>query len=140
MNAHLDVRTHAGEAWVSLHVQLGHAPGPLHHQLHPTFPPSPRSKNSPSRQRRRARRAAARTEKVEEASKVSEKVPATIEIVTESENAKENVSDLVNDAVETSTAVKKHVIDELCPDEVYTSSEVAESIGETSFRCFQCKG
>ena len=92
------------------------APGPLHHQLHPTFPPSPRSKNSPSRQRRRAWRAAARTEKAEEASNVTEKVPATI--VTEAENAKENVSDLVNDAVEASTAVKKHVIDELCPDEV----------------------
>ena len=110
LNAHLDVRTHAGEAGVSLHVQLGHAPGPLHH---PTSPPSPRSKNSPSRQRRRARRAAARTEKAEEASKVTEKVPATIEIVTEAENAKENVSDLVNDAAEASTAVKKHIIDEL---------------------------
>ena len=49
------------------------------------------------------------------------------------------MSDLVNDAVEASTAVKKHFNDELFPDEVYTSSEVAESIGETSFRCFQCR-
>jgi hypothetical protein len=58
-----------------------------------------------------------------------------IHLLPKLKNAKENVSD---DAVEALTAVK-HVIDELCPDEVYTSSEVAECIGETSFRYFQCR-
>ena len=62
VNAHLDVHTHAGQAWVHLHVQLGQAPGPLH----PVFPPR-RKKHSPSRERRRARRAEARHKQAEEA-------------------------------------------------------------------------
>ena len=62
VNAHLDVNTHAGHAWVHLHVQLGQAPGPLH----PVFPPK-RKKHSPSRERHRARRAEARQKQAEEA-------------------------------------------------------------------------
>ena len=58
--AHLDVDTHAGNAWVGLRVQLGHAPGPLHHHPHPPFFQAQKKTVSPSRQRRRARRAAAR--------------------------------------------------------------------------------
>ena len=52
--------THAGKAWVHLHVQLEQAQdGPLP-QVQPHYPHGP--KNSPSRQRRRARRKAARLE------------------------------------------------------------------------------
>ena len=29
-DAHLDVKSHAGQAWVGLHVRLGHAQGPLY--------------------------------------------------------------------------------------------------------------
>ena len=36
-NAHLDLDTRAGVAWVGLRVQLGHVPGPLHHQVPPPF-------------------------------------------------------------------------------------------------------
>ena len=50
IDAHLDVDTHAGQAWVGLRVGLGHPPHP-HVQ---------RKKESPSRHRRRARRAEAR--------------------------------------------------------------------------------
>jgi hypothetical protein len=57
LDAHLDIDTHAGQAWVSLRVRLGQAPGPL--QPHPQFPPHlKRTRDGPSRQRRRARRAA----------------------------------------------------------------------------------
>ena len=35
--AHLDLDTHAGEAWVGLRVQLGPAPGPEH--KHSSSPP-----------------------------------------------------------------------------------------------------
>ena len=37
LTAHLDLDTHAGNAWVGLRVQLGHqVPGPPHqHQVHP---------------------------------------------------------------------------------------------------------
>ena len=67
-SAHLDLDTHAGRAWVGLRVQLGPAPGVLHHQLRPQhFPKQMKKKDSPSRQRRRTRRAAARQENAEEA-------------------------------------------------------------------------
>jgi hypothetical protein len=65
--AHLDVDTHAGNAWVGLRVQLGHAPGPLHHHPHPPFFQAQKKHVSPSRQRRRARRAATRLTTAEEA-------------------------------------------------------------------------
>ena len=63
--AHLDMDTHAGQAWVGLRVRLGQPHGP-----HPPPQPQPqhlsnsrlRARNGPSRQRRRARRAAARQE------------------------------------------------------------------------------
>ena len=62
-NVHLDVDSQAGNASVSLHLQLGRYPGPIH------VPPAPahvREKvvDSPSRARRRARREAARAKKV----------------------------------------------------------------------------
>ena len=80
VNAHLDVNTHAGHAWVHLHVQLGQAPGPLHPQA---YQPHHRKKDSPSRQRRRARRAEGRQNKkpAEEVPfKPTENVEAEIEV------------------------------------------------------------
>ena len=60
-NAHLDLDTHAGYAWVGLRVQLGQAPGPLHHQVPPPpFDNNQKKAESQSRQRRRARRSAER--------------------------------------------------------------------------------
>ena len=56
VNAHLDIDTHAGEAWVGLRVRLGHAPFPHHVNQFDL----PRNRDSPSRQRRRVRRAAER--------------------------------------------------------------------------------
>ena len=67
LDAHLDVETHVGQAWVSLRVQLGQAPGPLHYQVKPQFPHH-KPRKSPSRERRQARRAAARQKTAEEAS------------------------------------------------------------------------
>ena len=64
LDAHLDVESHAGQAWVGLRLHLGYVPGPL---LHPPHNPR-RARDSPARQRRRARRAAARQEHVEETS------------------------------------------------------------------------
>ena len=50
LEAHLNLDTKAGQAWVGLRVRLGYALGPLHQQEN--FHPSQRTKNSPSRQRR----------------------------------------------------------------------------------------
>ena len=87
LSAHLDLDTHAGQAWVGLRVRLGHAPGPLHIRPH-------RTRDGPSRQRRRDRRAASRQEEAEEAPQentqrnetvVNENEPA--EVVDEAERA-----------------------------------------------------
>ena len=61
VGAHLDVDTHAGQAWIGLRVRRGHPTGPQihYHREKPRDGP-------PSRQRRRARRAAARQKVLEE--------------------------------------------------------------------------
>ena len=76
LEAHLDVDTQAGQAWVGLRLRLGHPPGP-HHQLPPNF-----QRNSPSRQRRREKRAAAR----QESARLSNAEKAPIEETSEKEN------------------------------------------------------
>ena len=50
VTAHLDLDTHAGDAWVGLRVRLGQVPGPLHYQVHP-FHQDVLRKVSPSRHR-----------------------------------------------------------------------------------------
>ena len=56
-SAHLDIDTHAGEAWVGLRVRLGHAP---HQKVFHDLSRNKVTSDSPSRQRRRAKRAAER--------------------------------------------------------------------------------
>ena len=56
LDAHLNLHTHAGNAWVSLHLQLGRAPGPLHYHQ-----PVPKRVGG-ARLRRKEKRAAARAE------------------------------------------------------------------------------
>ena len=76
-NAHLDLDTHAGYAWVGLRVQLGQAPGPLHHRAPPPpFAYNQKKAESQSRQRRRARRSAERQAAAEEAPSVKEAAKA----------------------------------------------------------------
>ena len=57
VTAHLDLDTHAGNAWVGLRVQLGQVPGPPHKPVHQQVH---RKGDSSARQRRCARRAAAK--------------------------------------------------------------------------------
>ena len=59
--AHLNHESHAGRAWVGLHVQLGQT----NQYLHPTFS----KQEGPSRQRHRARRSAACHATAEEVAK-----------------------------------------------------------------------
>ena len=77
-SAHLNLETHAGKAWVGLHVQLGHVPGHLHHQFHHPSPQYHKKQDSPSRQRCRARRTAAKQADAERASTV-ETVEETVD-------------------------------------------------------------
>ena len=60
--AHLDLDSHAGNAWIGLQVQLGPAPlAPIHHPYqHVT--PSPRYRRGPSYRRRLDKRREARSQ------------------------------------------------------------------------------
>ena len=101
IGAHLNIDTHAGEAWVGLRVRLGHAPGPPHHQVHPQT--REKSRNGPSRQRRRDRRAQERiqVQEAEEASKVeSENVDAENAAVSEEGEKEPGVSNSTAEVVE----------------------------------------
>ena len=117
VSAHLDLDTHAGEAWVGLRVKLGHAPpGHHHHLLHP----QPFQKHvSPSRQRRRARREAARREKAEE---------QTVEETVVEDAVKEtDVVDVVAEhAAEELTVKASHVVDELCSNAEYSKNILSD--------------
>ena len=103
ITAHLDLDTHAGDAWVGLRVCLGQAPGPLHRRAHPFHQQVPK-KESPSRQRRRARRAAARQ--------------ANVDIATDAEEANEVVLDATNEQT-VEVAVAREVVEN-------TAEEIAD--------------
>jgi hypothetical protein len=117
--AHLDLDTCAGKAWVGLRVQLGHVPGPPHHDLHPSFE---KKKDSPSRQRRRARRAAARQNKVtEEASNI-----VTVEETENREHAgnpieenNEQTEELNKTSIEQKAENADNLNDEFCSNKDY---------------------
>ena len=116
--AHLDLDTHAGQAWVGLRVQLGHGPGQY---LHPHL----KKAEGPSRQRRRKKRAAARvaaeatfaaektvlTEKSEDIT-VEVKDQCTVEIV-----------ETANSGIQDTEKVLKEVTDEICADSAYNDAE-----------------
>ena len=82
VTAHLDLDTHAGNAWVGLRVQLGQVPGPPHQQVQPSPQQVHRKFESLSRQRRHARRAAAKAEKASNTEADEAAVEIENEIVT----------------------------------------------------------
>ena len=143
VGAHLDIDTHAGEAWVGLRVRLGHVPGPPHHVKLPR-----KTRDSPSRQRRRARRAAARQRDAEEAiddvgdSPEAEEATTDEEVVngaTENDGkAAETAGSDENSKIESSgtenVELAAKVDDEFCSDELY----YPVSDGKTALTCFQC--
>ena len=139
LDAHLDVDTHAGQAWVGLRVGLGHAPGSLLHHQPPQDISHTAKKESPSRQRRRARRAAFRKLQAEKAPNESEivaedatsnpvdKLPENLDVENvQVDDAHSNVEEALN----------RVLSDEFCPDEDFNEME---SVGETPFRCHLCR-
>ena len=121
-DAHLNVETHAGEAWVNLHARLGQAPFPWPLQSH-----NQRHQNSPSRQRRRARRATARqsgrTNNVETGEVESGATEA--EEANKDSNENETTTAVEVAAVEVAAVEAEvgldvnEVTDEICPDSIY---------------------
>ena len=148
VDAHLDVHTHAGQAWVwvGLRVQLGQAPGHVH--------PHVRKNTSPAKQRRRQRREAARAE----AAKASNLISKSDEVAAEADNSNAeeaanenaNVEDIAAEIVEVVQEAAEEVPekqylqgpllitsveDEFCEDEKYYD-EIDPNV---AFNCFQCK-
>ena len=124
LNAHLDLDTHAGNAWVGLRVQLGRVPGPPHHQFPPTF--YKKKQDSPSRQRRRDRRAAARNANAEEAEKADEV----------HEEALDEKSGDTAEKVEENISSCEQTIEEIVVNERAAAAEAANDV--TDFNCDIC--
>ena len=144
LDAHLFVDTKAGQAWCRLDVRLGHAPGPLHQQLHPQ--PGPR-RDGPARRRRRERRALARAALAagkadSRPSQLAEKADSTLNLDVINETGvllAEEADVLVNPAPPNHAA---HVCppplpiqDELCSDKEYRERE--EIVLSTKFNQIQ---
>ena len=107
-DAHLELDLHAGQAWVSLRVHLGHAPGPLQPPYHIPHPPNS-TRNGPSRQHRRARTAASRAEQLVE----NEQVEKASEVEAEQATFPNSSATAVN-AGACSEKVTKQAGAELC--------------------------
>ena len=99
-NATLVLKSNAGNAEVSLNVDLGQVPPP------PAQPVHHRSRDGPSRQRRRLRRAQARANEAEE---VTEVIDAQVQTAEEAEDSE---TDLVQIEPET-------LKDEFCSDKTF---------------------
>ena len=130
VTAHLDLDTHAGDAWVGLRVRLGQVPGTLLCQVHPFHQGVPR-KESPSRQRRRARRAAAREANVDRATD-QEAVEANKEDVQQSheeQTVAENAADVALDHAAEVPAVElggDQIIDEFCSNAEFNQNILSD--------------
>ena len=99
--AHLNLDTHAGVAWVGLRVQLGHAPGPVHH------PPPPRHR-SPAYERRQERRRQAASDRAHAAAATTaDKVvgPSSSSQISDEESC-DLEADKATNCVETSDSVE----------------------------------
>ena len=134
LTAHLDLDTHAGNAWVGLRVQLGHVAGPPH-QVHPFPKQVQRKGESPSRMRRRARRAAAHqttsgkmtkdAENYKKAEKASEALEEAVEPVESVEIGNEEVE----------KALDKENVGITTSDEHDDTAEEAEGANEIDGDC-----
>ena len=126
VTAHLDLDTHAGDAWVGLRVRLGQVPGPLHYQVHPFHQEVPR-KESPSRQRRRARRAAAKQANVEKATD------------TEAEEANEVAKETTSEQTVAVDAIVEHAANHVdqVSDEFCSNAEYENILSDENSECYR---
>ena len=123
ISAHLDLDTHAGDAWVGLRVRLGQVSGPIHGQARSFHIEVPRKK-SPSRQRCRARRAAAKQARTTntEAVEVEEVVEETTKEQTVEDNAVDEIAEHAIDDLAVKTNHVVEVIDEICTNEEFNGN------------------
>ena len=112
LNAHLNVKTHAGNAWLTLHLDLGHALEPLGSGPQPQHVPvQPAACGGPTLLRRQ-RRAVARRQADEKTNKKAEKAD-------------------FDDNEIMKTAAVSELTDEVCDDNFYNNGyETSENYNE----------
>ena len=130
-DAHLDVDTHAGEAWVGLRVRLGQNKNPTYHQK--TFLKR-NSRESPSKQRRRDRRAALREEQadVNQAESENVKSPASKESESVDTTLNENEIGAIDEEFAAVEAVEAEAVEaEVMVGENILFSVIENTVEET---------
>ena len=154
LDVKLNIEANAGQAWASLHVRLGQAPGPPFQDL--IQPPPKKPRNGPSRQRRRERRAAERLHgKAEEDSlhnqesdkgKTSEEEDLSAEEAVRDENELDLVATdnevILNNVEETLQNVSMNIIDSAehaVVNEDELTLETVASVKETLHSCEKCE-
>ena len=132
VSAHLDLDTHAGQAWVGLRVQLGHHPDPVHHHQPHHYKPRG-SHRGPAYNRRQHRRKAARAAGVVSEAVVTEAEKASVlenETTIAEEASKKNGTEEVNN--------KKKNADEATPKNSDSGEESSPADEETEYFCAIC--
>ena len=135
LNAHLDLESNAGQAWLGLRLQLGDVPGPSHGPTVSHF-----IKSSPSRDRRNDRRAAEQVAKAstsdldisDETSDVAEEArDISVEEANKSkssavavESCEENGTDDIEASVEDSQSIKEEI--DVAEEAFVTENDVSE--------------
>ena len=122
LNAHLDLNCHNGAAYVGLRLELGHAPGPAHHQADPFY--HHRRPFSPAYQRRRARRSAAHANKddTEEVSNRKDCLENENNYVEEVSTTRDIAQDIVNGKSEENKDNEKEIT-EVEAEEAFEDSD-----------------
>ena len=135
MSAHLDLDTHAGDAWVGLRVRLGQVPGPLHGKAQSFHQEEVPRKESPSCQRRCARRAAAKkaSTTITEAVEAEEVVKEATEEQTVADDAVVEVAECAADDLAVKANDVDNVIDEFCRNEEFNGNFLNDE-NSVSFR------
>jgi hypothetical protein len=128
-SAHLDIDTHAGQAWIGLRVRLGHQAGPHHQQqVHSKTG----ARNSPSRQRRRIRRAAAREKAAEEVVRNESQVDiAAVEANGNKETDHEETTE------QSEASMTGQVTDEFCSNSEYDGNAKPIDHDDNETKAFQ---
>ena len=113
-DAHLDVKSHAGQAWIGLHFRLGHAQGPLYQDHNVN-----KARNGPSLQRRRKKRADTRKQ-AEEAFKketpdgVDNLIEESDDVIVIEKVTTGSADKPIKEKDESGKDLKKHNISETC--------------------------
>ena len=130
-SAHLDISSHAGQAWVGLRVQLGYSRS--ENDFYP--PPPPRRRCGPSRLRRRSRRAAAQAA----ATRSAEEATATANNVDVNEDSINNFSPGPTEEVAPVAVSDEDIaVQEIPTVSIISNDDESHASKEADITCVEC--